>query len=506
MKARLLRSLKVRLIIGVMLVVGLGVALSSLLTIGRERHAFRLLAKRNIELLEESIEAMLVREMELGETGRVSDVLFRAQANPEVLSVRIIDENGTILKSSRLDEEGASVERRIMDRAAKKKNTLEIERAEGKTVFSFVKPILNRKQCWNCHGSQSTLGSMNLNLFAASGDGGIAAGTGTTAVANAAVMICIGLGTWIVIRTMIDRRVTPLVETMRRVQQGDLSARAGVRGVDEIAEFTRQFNEMVSELDAAQVDLRRYHAEQMERAERLASLGQLAAGLAHEIKNPLAGIAGAIRIVTDELRDGDPKKEIFDEVLVQVDRLDRTVKDLLDFARPRKPELKLASVNEILSSTLALLTPQTNEQNIHVVSRFSAHVPDVMVDPKQIQQVFLNLMLNAAQSMPKGGTLEIATHLETRPPHKNPFVRIDITDDGYGVGEDVLDQIFAPFFTTKHRGTGLGLSIAQRIVEEHGGFIDVESRPGEGSCFSVFVPVEKRPRGGGNEISQNSGC
>jgi signal transduction histidine kinase len=505
MKSKLSKSLKARLIIGIILIVGLGVALSSLLTIGRERQAFQFMAERNVELLEGFIETMLVREMELGSTGKVSNILLRAHANPEVSVVRIIDEKGVVLKSSQPDEEGSTAHPSIMD-SAEKKQILNVRTVEGERVFSYVKPVANRRQCWSCHGTQPILGFINIELLTSESDKEITASTVTTTVANAAVMICIGLGTWIMVRTMIDRRVAPLVQTMRKVEAGDLSARADVRGEDEIGEFTMRFNAMVSELEAAQADLRSYHAEQMEKAERLASLGQLAAGLAHEIKNPLAGIAGAIHIIADELREDDSRKEIFDEVLVQVDRLERTVKDLLNFARPPKPELRWASVSELLSGTLALLTPQMKEQDIHVVSRFSAHVPDAKVDAKQIQQVFLNLMLNAIQAMPNGGTLEIATQLEARPPHKNLFVRADITDTGYGVEREALGQIFGPFFTTKHKGTGLGLSIAARIVEEHGGFIDVESRPGEGSCFSVFVPAGKEPEGGKNDISQNPRC
>ncbi|UCF78294.1 MAG: HAMP domain-containing protein [Candidatus Eiseniibacteriota bacterium] len=487
------------------LIVGLGVVLSSLLTIERERLAFRRAAERNVSMLEESIEAMLVREMELGPAGRVSEVLLRAQAKPEVLSVRIFDEKGVVLKSSLPEEEGMAAPPAILDRALKKQR-LSVTKTGQERVFSYVKPVANRKRCWDCHGTKAVLGFINTELLAGESERENAIGTSTTIVANAIVMLCIGLGTWIVVRTMIDKRVAPLVQTMKRVEAGDLSARAEVTGQDEIAEFTTAFNVMVSELETAQADLRRYHAEQMEKAERLASLGQLAAGLAHEIKNPLAGISGAIHIIADEIREDDPKREIFDEMLVQVERLGNTVRDLLDFARPPRPELKLSGINDIVSSTLSLLMPQMKGQNIGVVSRFSAHIPSAMVDEKQIQQVFLNLMLNAIQAMPDGGTLEIATHLEARPPHRKPFVRVDLTDTGHGVDKEILGQIFDPFFTTKHKGTGLGLSIAQRIVKEHGGIIDVKSTPGQGSSFSVFIPVGDENRGGRNGVSQGSSC
>jgi two-component system NtrC family sensor kinase len=227
----------------------------------------------------------------------------------------------------------------------------------------------------------------------------------------------------------------------------------------------------------------------------------LAASLAHEIKNPLAGIAGAVQVMAEEMPKSHPRKPIMQEVLSQVRRLDRTVRDLLAFARPGKPDVASYDIHQILDRVLLLLAEDPEAKRIRVVRDYQPDVPALEVDGKQLGQVFLNLILNAIQAMPGGGQATLRTRLreagETRGNGRateGAIAEVAVSDTGPGIPDQVLHDLFKPFVSTKHRGTGLGLSVSRRIVEDHGGWIEVESLEGQGATFRVCLPVESSMR------------
>lgn len=249
----------------------------------------------------------------------------------------------------------------------------------------------------------------------------------------------------------------------------------------------RSFNSMVDNLEKTKKELEHYHFQQMERADRLASVGEMATGIAHEIKNPLAGISGAISVLAEDFPEGDPRKEIVRQVLEQIARLDKTSTDLLFFGRPGKPEFTYVDINELVKKTLFFVTQHPEARNIHRVKELTRDLPSVGVDEKQIQQVLFNVIINAVQAMREGGTLTIQTEVVFR--DDGSFVRIRIGDTGKGIPADELEKIFVPFYTTKTQGTGLGLPICRKLVSQNGGTITVESRPGEGTTFIIDLPV-----------------
>ena len=256
---------------------------------------------------------------------------------------------------------------------------------------------------------------------------------------------------------------------------------------------------MVDRLEAARSEIEAYHRERLDRAERLATMGELAASLAHEIKNPLAGIDGAIQVMADELPDTDSRKEIMLEVLSQVRRLDKTVRDLLAFARPGRPDVAPCDLHRVLDRTLLLVAGDPEAKRVRVMRNYREDLPRLEADGKQLGQVFLNLILNAVQAMPDGGQVRIGTTLRgagggngAGPLPAGAEVEVEIADDGPGIPAHLRDEIFKPFVTNKHRGTGLGLSVSRRIVEDHGGRITVECPPGGGTTFRVVLPVGER--------------
>ncbi|APF18917.1 signal transduction histidine kinase, nitrogen specific, NtrB [Caldithrix abyssi DSM 13497] len=237
------------------------------------------------------------------------------------------------------------------------------------------------------------------------------------------------------------------------------------------------------------------------RMDRMASLGVLSAGIAHEIRNPLAGIKAMAQSLEDELQDEPSKLEYLSRILRQVNRLEKLLKAFFSYARPVRPDPKQCSIKKVINEVFPLIQTRFREKRIKVETFYAEDLADVFVDPNQIQQVLLNLFINAIDAMPDGGVLRIEAQnaLNTQPildrRKRNPnllsdkFIKISISDTGVGIPPDVLELIFNPFFTTKSQGTGLGLSIVYQIIKEHGGQIDVESAPGKGSTFHIYLPA-----------------
>ena len=238
------------------------------------------------------------------------------------------------------------------------------------------------------------------------------------------------------------------------------------------------------------------------RIDRLASLGELAAGVAHEIRNPLAGIAGAIQVISRNQDSDSPHRFIFQEVLEQVRRLDGFVNNLLKFARPGQSKFIRIDIESVIKKALFLVKTQLDEKNIDVNRESGGDIPVIMGDAAQLQQVFLNIFINAIDAMEDGGVLTIrATYVPARAESNNNRcpdtaeslrggeLRIAVMDTGEGIDDSLHETIFNPFHTTKGDGTGLGLSISHRIIEQHGGAITVKSLPGKGSTFTVQLPV-----------------
>jgi two-component system nitrogen regulation sensor histidine kinase GlnL len=235
--------------------------------------------------------------------------------------------------------------------------------------------------------------------------------------------------------------------------------------------------------------------EDLKRADRLALLGTLAAGLAHEIKNPLGGIKGAAQLLKREVNHNESLVQYADIVVREVDRVNRLIEQLLDLSQPAKLNLQAVNIHEILDDVLLLEREAVQNWNVAVKKNFDPSLPPIRGDRARLTQVFLNLVKNAIQAMNGRGTLTVATRIETdfhirehgRAPGK--FIWVDIEDDGPGIDEETLPHIFSPFFSTKHGGTGLGLAICYRIIKEHGGMIRVESRAGAGASFKVSLLV-----------------
>ncbi|MGZ6249509.1 MAG: ATP-binding protein [Syntrophales bacterium] len=228
----------------------------------------------------------------------------------------------------------------------------------------------------------------------------------------------------------------------------------------------------------------RHLKKEMERSQRLASVGSLAAGIAHEIRNPLSSIKGFATFFKDRYRN-NPEDQKTAEIMVQeVERLNRVIGQLLEFAKPMEMKKHWTSIEEVIGNTLKMIEGQAQTKNVAVRTDLPPHLGDIFIDRDKITQVLLNLYLNALESMDKGGTLTVAVL-----PHEGRMVRIDVSDTGKGIDEKDLARIFDPYFTTRSSGTGLGLAIVHKIMESHDGELRVTSEPEKGTTVSIFLPV-----------------
>lgn len=299
-----------------------------------------------------------------------------------------------------------------------------------------------------------------------------------------AVAIC---GVLLVVLTYTVQR--PMVELQQKISQlgsGDLSANVSfAHRNDEIGDLGRNFNQMVSQLRESRVEIERLHRTQMSRAEHLATLGEMATGLAHEIRNPLAGIAGVIEIIGRDLPSTSPARSVVKDVRQEIARINHIVTDLLQTARPHPPKVRKSDLNTTVEHAVMLGRQQALAKSVEIALHKDPTLPEVEHDSDQIHQVLLNLLLNSLQAIEQNG--KITVNLES---HGKAAV-VQVIDNGRGIAPDQLPNIFRPFYTTKGDGTGLGLSLARRIVEDHQGRIDVSSTLGKGTTFSVVLPLQR---------------
>jgi|SRR5579871_5499478 signal transduction histidine kinase len=305
----------------------------------------------------------------------------------------------------------------------------------------------------------------------------IVAGAGAVAIC-AAVLIALAY--------FIQRPMVELQEKIARLGEGDLDVSVNfARRNDEIGDLGRNFNHMVAQLRESREEIDRLHRTQMSRAEHLATLGELATGLAHEIRNPLAGIAGVIEIVGRDLPSTSPARAVVKDIRIEIAQINRILTDLLQTARPHPPEVRESDLNTTVEHAVMLARQQVLSRPIKIELHKDPNLAHVEHDSDQIHQVILNLLLNSVQAIEGEGIVRVL--LAAR---KNQAL-ISVIDSGRGISPEHLPFIFRPFYTTKGNGTGLGLSLARRIVEDHRGRIEVQSEVGRGTEFLITLPVRQ---------------
>ena len=303
----------------------------------------------------------------------------------------------------------------------------------------------------------------------------------------------------------ITRPLGIMVEATDKIARGDLDHRLPEEGRDEIGHLAHSFNRMTEDLHEAREDLTQWGRTlerrveertqelretqgQLIQSEKLASLGKMAAGVAHEINNPLTSILLNTYLLLEDCGETDEERESLTLIADEASRAAQIVAGLLDFARQTPAQEVRADINDIIERTVQLHEMQASVRNIRIEKTLDRSLPSVNLDKNKIQQVFSNLIMNAREAMPEGGTLSVSSRLG----RDGAFMEIVFSDTGVGIPEDNIPKLFDPFFTTKSFGTGLGLAVSYGIIRQRGGTIDVQSEVGRGAVFTVRLPLEDK--------------
>jgi two-component system NtrC family sensor kinase len=505
---------------------------------------FTLLGYSNIRLHRQDLEAATLLSAE-----RVSDVIKRSTSyhmmrndraalyesiatmasEPGIVRIRIFDKEGAIRYSSDAAEINHTVDKSAEACYAchnqaqplqrlNRPDRFRIFRPNGSgRVLAIITPIENEAQCSNaaCHAhpaSQRILGVLDTHLSLARADAAQAASTRQMAIYTFLAVLIIGLMCAVFVMRVVGRPIKALKHGTEELTHGDLGYQIHVNSNDELGELAESFNVMSLRLRAAHEEITSWartlenrveeKGKELQRAhdhvvhvEKMASIGKMAAVVAHEINNPLSGILTYSKLLqkwVQRVNGDDEKRKEIGECLGLIEseskRCGDLVKNLLTFSRSAPMNLAWTNVNQIVDRCLRLVQHQLEMRSVQLQCELGDEVPMMHCDPAQVEQVLLALVMNAIDAMPHGGNLL----LRTRSLPQSRQIELQVRDDGMGIPPELLPRLFEPFLTTKEtgKGVGLGLAISKTIIERHGGEIEVESQPGRGTTFYVFLPVD----------------
>jgi two-component system, NtrC family, sensor kinase len=345
----------------------------------------------------------------------------------------------------------------------------------------------NSPACYSCHSpDQEILGFIVLDFSMHDYENTVTY-TRNFSFIFTFIMVClIVIFVMIMHFKFIKKSLSDFKATINVINNGDLHGRVKIPESKELGELGTSFNTMVDHLQIAREELERYHREELKNKQKLASIGEMSARLAHEIRNPITGIANAIEIIIDETEDNQ-YKPVLEEIRRQANRVNKAISNLLNYSRTKDLNLQDGDINEIIRSVVFFLNNQVHQKKIIFKINLGDNIPVFKFDPEQIENVLLNLGMNAVQTVETEGVIELRSYYIPQ----SGKVGISVTDDGKGVPPDKIADIFHPFFTMRTEGTGLGLAIAKEIVEMHNGEIRVENNPDKGCTFYISIPISQ---------------
>ena len=483
-------SLKGKLIISVGITLVCAIGFSTYYISQRERARLLDSSQEHATFVSHVILKSITKSMMDASGKDVQDILSMVISLEDIDNIWILNEEGRIVRYAKEMKTGGSL---LSDFSRMTPGGVTVNRADDKKVISYL-PINNDKMCWGCHDpARPTLGYLAVQIPIAKVEKEIAL-TRRFQIILAAVIVIIVSGVIIFLFSkFINAPLTELSGKMSRVQSGDLKVQVKTRKKDELGRLGEGFNTMVQRLREASKEIKMHHQEQLERADRLANLGELAAGAAHEINNPAGIILTRIGYLLHHAKKSRFSKSVIEDLQAvehQTYRISKIVKGLLNFSKATSFFPHNVCLNEIIEKLLLILEPRLKHQNVKLFKNLVPEYSEIYADPGQIEQVILNIINNAIDSMPSGGNLVIKTD-RVNGEDRDESLRLSVLDTGVGIAKENLDKIFSPFFTTKEegKGTGLGLSISYGIIKTHGGRIEVKSEVGKGSEFCVYLPL-----------------
>jgi len=480
---RILPPLVLAVAVVTVVIIGLGFAIM--------RATLQDRARERADVLVRADQMLIERLPKAGPHVNLPQVIALFGDHPDIAAARLLNPSGVVMVSSHPEEVGELLTDHVSQRSHR--GDL-ITTRDGAPAVHTVRPVPNSPACRSCHTSTAPLVAvLDLDVAVNPHEVGMEAFGGLGMAMGVLYLLSVGATMLFLIRRVVHRPVRRLTRAMARVQDGDLSQEVRHSGTREFDRLVDGFNLMVGRLRRGAHAEREARRLEMERAEQLAVVGELAAGLAHEIRGPVSGVKAAVEVLAADMSVGERGRQILRESAKELGQLDEIVRDLLQYARPHPPEFADADLHAIASDVAKLLTAKASAQGATVRTASTGGLPLVQIDQSQIRQVILNLALNGLQALDGGeGTVTITTSAG------DEWATCAVVDTGPGVSLDQAEHVFRPFHTTKGSGTGLGLAISRRIIELHGGRLTLDNPGRPGAAFSFTLPLD-RPATGPDE-------
>ncbi|MBZ0170693.1 Histidine kinase [Candidatus Methylomirabilis lanthanidiphila] len=474
-----------RLVVSLTIAVAIVTGLYLYQQLSAERQALLEQREREIRVMARTLEVAVRNAVRRDQWEDVQELFEEAKGYAGVARVTLFHADGTPLVGG--DQEGVEITpgREEFREAIKRKQSMSFSHTlNGEQVLHYLRPIrlINRGPALlEIAYRTSQIESAYLRR------------RDEIILAGVAIMAAIAMAFWYLTKRNISKPIHALIEGAAAIGAGELDRQIPIARRDELGRLAAEFNRMTERLKQAReqileetikkVELER----QLQHSEKLAAVGRLAAGLAHEIGTPLNIISGRAEYLLPALSESHPSAQSLRIIVEQIARIRRIIEQLLGYARVTPPHIAPTSLSEVFSNVLSLLDHELTQRSIRVTSRIPDTLPKLAADPYLLEQVFVNLLLNALDAMPEGGQVRVAAEA------KRDWIEVSVADTGCGIPPESLPRIFDPFFTTKKvgEGTGLGLSVVYGIVKDHGGTIEVKSEPDEGTTFLITFPVHR---------------
>jgi len=468
-------------------------------------HREQLIAEleRNAHQLSETVKSSTRYDMLLNQRESVHRIITTIGKQEGIQKVRILNKEGAIIFSTDSLDTGKMLDKKAeacyachaadqpLERLPISERTRIFASGTNGRTLGIINPIYNEPGCWqsDCHAhapEQKVLGVLDITMPLQEVDRSMQAGQQRMLLFAVSAIAAVSLMIYWLVNRIVLKPVNQIVAATRQVAAGDLNYKIALRKRDEIGMLADSFNDMTHKLFEAQ--------RQVYQSQKLAAVGQLAAGVAHEINNPLTGVLTYSSFLLKRVAGQSEFKEDLEVIVRETIRCREIVKGLLDFARQSPPEKHAVEVNEIAARAVRIVQNQLAEHHVELEQQLRAGLPRILADANQIQQVLVNLLLNANDAISAGGgRIVVTTDFGTNghsASARGRMLEIKVSDTGSGISPENLQKIFDPFFSTKGpKGTGLGLAVAWGIIEKHNGRIEVESQAGQGTTFRVLLPL-----------------
>jgi len=529
------KTLKFKIVLYLALALTLAMLVFSAFVVRHQRDQLLREAVGHVAQISEVIKKSTRFAMLMNQPTYVDSIIRDVGSQGSIEKVRILSKDGTIIHSTYLAELGLKVDRNAeacvlchrseapLEQVPQSQRTRIFATPEGRRMLGSMDVIRNEPSCYtaNCHQhSKSTpvLGVLDIVYSLDDIDRTMRTNALAMGAYSLGFIIIVSLGVGFFVHRLVYVPLRDLETGAKQLSSGNLEQMIPVRSEDEFGQLAASFNAMTLALGHSQLQLRewghtleqkvekrtqelRIAEAETARTEKLASVGLLAAGIAHELNNPLTGVLTFTSLLRKKMPDGSADAEDLDLVIRETKRCAAIIRRLLDFAREKTPEKKFTDLNLVIEDTARIIERPASFRDIEIAMDLDPDLPQVWVDADLIKQVIMNMLVNAQHAIEHEGSITVRSRRFPQPKSPEPggqpapMVEISIIDTGCGIPEKNLKRIFDPFFTSKEvgKGTGLGLSVSHGIVRAHGGLIEVESTVGKGSTFRIYLPLEPPP-------------